>query len=104
MVAETQKMNVAAGDDYRYGFAMPENYVFKSRKGLDEEVVREISYMKSEPEWMTQLPRARAQALRSQADAPVGRRPQRHRLSMTSLLCKGHATATATPGTTCPTK
>ncbi|MDQ3707508.1 MAG: Fe-S cluster assembly protein SufB [Chloroflexota bacterium] len=32
---------------------MPENYTFKSRKGLDEQVVREISYLKSEPAWMT---------------------------------------------------
>lgn len=37
---------------YQYGFRDPENYVFKSRKGLDEEVVRQISGMKGEPEWM----------------------------------------------------
>src|SRR5512142_453681 len=56
MVAETQKVNLeAAGDSYRYGFSMPENYVFKSRKGLDEKIVREISYMKNEPEWMTKF-------------------------------------------------
>jgi Fe-S cluster assembly protein SufB len=40
-------------DEYRYGFAMPENYTFKSRKGIDERVVREISHLKSEPAWMT---------------------------------------------------
>ncbi len=38
--------------DYQYGFSDPENYVFKSRKGLDENVVRQISTMKGEPEWM----------------------------------------------------
>src|SRR5439155_9218913 len=44
-----------SGDDYRYGFSMPENYAFKSRKGLDEAIVREISHMKGEPEWMTRF-------------------------------------------------
>jgi Fe-S cluster assembly protein SufB len=38
--------------DYKYGFKDPENYVFKSRKGLDAEIVRQISSMKDEPEWM----------------------------------------------------
>ncbi len=37
---------------YKYGFSDPENYHFKSRKGLDEDIVREISQMKGEPEWM----------------------------------------------------
>ena len=38
--------------DYKYGFSDPENYVFKSRKGLDREVVQQISAMKGEPQWM----------------------------------------------------
>ena len=38
--------------DYKYGFKDPEVHVFKSRKGLDESIVREISAMKGEPEWM----------------------------------------------------
>jgi len=38
--------------DYKYGFSMPENYVFKAKKGLDEETVEMISKMKKEPEWM----------------------------------------------------
>lgn len=38
--------------DYKYGFKDPENYVFKSRKGLDRGVVEQISSMKGEPEWM----------------------------------------------------
>jgi Fe-S cluster assembly protein SufB len=47
--------NVVLGvdlDDYKYGFRDDENYVFKSRKGLDHEIVDEISYMKGEPDWM----------------------------------------------------
>ncbi len=36
----------------KYGFNVPENYVFRARKGLNREVVEEISWMKSEPDWM----------------------------------------------------
>ncbi|NWG22051.1 MAG: Fe-S cluster assembly protein SufB [Chloroflexi bacterium] len=39
--------------DYsKYGFRNEENYLFKSGKGLTESVVRELSGMKGEPEWM----------------------------------------------------
>jgi len=38
--------------EYEYGFRDPDTSVFKSRKGLDEEVVRQISAIKKEPEWM----------------------------------------------------
>jgi Fe-S cluster assembly protein SufB len=38
--------------EYKYGFQDPETYVFKARKGLNEEIVRQISAMKCEPEWM----------------------------------------------------
>lgn len=37
---------------YKYGFHEPENYFFKSAKGLDEKVVSQISWYKSEPDWM----------------------------------------------------
>jgi Fe-S cluster assembly protein SufB len=39
--------------DYQYGFHDPTDfYSFKSRKGLDHEIVEQISRMKDEPEWM----------------------------------------------------
>jgi Fe-S cluster assembly protein SufB len=38
--------------DYKYGFSDPDVSVFKTRKGLDEEVVRQISAQKGEPQWM----------------------------------------------------
>ena len=36
----------------KYGFKDPENYAFKSEKGLSASIVRKISEMKGEPEWM----------------------------------------------------
>ncbi len=41
--------------EYKYGFSDPETYVFKSRKGIDREVVEQISYMKGEPAWMLEF-------------------------------------------------
>ena len=41
------------GNDYKYGFHDQEaDYAFKSGKGLTPEIVRDISRMKNEPEWM----------------------------------------------------
>ncbi|MCA0352037.1 MAG: Fe-S cluster assembly protein SufB [Chloroflexi bacterium] len=41
--------------DYsKYGFRDEENYTFKSSKGLSADIVRTISEMKGEPEWMLQ--------------------------------------------------
>ena len=42
---------VAIGD-YKYGFHDEVTSVFPTRRGLDRDVVREISAHKSEPEWM----------------------------------------------------
>jgi Fe-S cluster assembly protein SufB len=42
-------------DDYKYGFRDPDVSVFKTRKGLNEEVVRQISAMKGEPDWMLEF-------------------------------------------------
>jgi Fe-S cluster assembly protein SufB len=42
-------------EDYRHGFHDPENYVFKSDKGLTQEIVARISAMKDEPEWMREF-------------------------------------------------
>ena len=51
-------MAVKAADltkDYKYGFSDPEQYAFKSRRGLDREIVEQISAYKHEPEWMLQF-------------------------------------------------
>jgi Fe-S cluster assembly protein SufB len=40
-------------DDYKYGFKTPGVHVFQSpRRGLDREIVEQISAMKNEPQWM----------------------------------------------------
>src|SRR5579872_4872323 len=55
VVATDLKSDVGVGD-YQYGFHDPtDQYVFKSRKGLDEAIVRQISEMKNEPAWMTEF-------------------------------------------------
>jgi len=41
--------------EYKYGFNDPENYVFKSGRGLNREVVEKISSMKGEPQWMLEF-------------------------------------------------
>src|SRR5689334_9059099 len=48
----TQLKPAPIAEDYRHGFHDPENYVFKSDKGLTREIVARISAMKNEPEWM----------------------------------------------------
>lgn len=42
-------------DSYKFGFHKPENYVFKSQRGLNADVVRQISLHKREPSWMTEF-------------------------------------------------
>ncbi len=50
-----EKRNLASiNSDYaeRFGFHDPENYLFKAPKGLNREIVEQISEFKSEPQWM----------------------------------------------------
>jgi Fe-S cluster assembly protein SufB len=53
-MAATPETEIVAGigNDYKYGFHDPENYVFKSERGLSPQVVEAISEHKNEPEWM----------------------------------------------------
>ncbi|MBI2996630.1 MAG: Fe-S cluster assembly protein SufB [Candidatus Melainabacteria bacterium] len=48
-------MAVEINQEYQYGFSDPENYFFKSKKGLTKEIVLSISEMKKEPEWMREF-------------------------------------------------
>jgi Fe-S cluster assembly protein SufB len=54
---------------YKLGWSDAEDfYVFKPKKGLSEAIVREMSWMKGEPEWMTQR---RLKALRHFEKRPM---------------------------------
>ncbi len=48
-------MNSKFSADYKYGFKDKVKPVFKTKKGLSEAVVREISKKKKEPNWMLKL-------------------------------------------------
>ena len=43
------------GEINKYDFRNDEHYVFKARKGLDRQIVAEISEMKGEPPWMREF-------------------------------------------------
>jgi len=49
---KTETFDVGAVEINKYDFRNEEKYIFKSRKGLDPEIVRQISDMKNEPDWM----------------------------------------------------
>jgi len=56
--------------EYKYGFSMPDTSVFRSQKGLNREVVQQISAMKGEPQWMLDF---RLRALDHALTRPVPR-------------------------------
>ena len=51
-MATVPKVDVGADYKEKYGFFVPEDYIFKAKRGLNPEIVKEISWMKKEPEWM----------------------------------------------------
>ena len=53
----TVPKQIDVGSDYKekYGFFVPEDYIFKAKRGLNPEIVTEISWMKKEPEWMLKM-------------------------------------------------
>jgi Fe-S cluster assembly protein SufB len=53
---------------YRFGWHDPESYVFKPKKGLNPQVVDEISGIKGEPDWMRKF---RLKALRHFEGRPM---------------------------------
>ncbi len=51
-VQEEQVEVAAIKGDYQFGFHDPDHSVFRARKGLDREIVEQISSIKGEPDWM----------------------------------------------------
>jgi Fe-S cluster assembly protein SufB len=52
MATESDLKSLEGVGEYRYGFSDPDTSVFKSSRGLNRDVVVQISQMKGEPEWM----------------------------------------------------
>ncbi len=48
-------LDIGKGYEEKYGFHKPDTSIFKTRKGLDAEIVRTISQIKEEPAWMTEF-------------------------------------------------
>jgi Fe-S cluster assembly protein SufB len=59
---------IAGIDEYRWDFKDPSISVFKTRKGLDKEIVEQISAMKREPKWMLEF---RLKALKHFEERPM---------------------------------
>ncbi len=57
-------------DEYKYGFKDPDEYVFRSEKGLSKQVVEKISALKEEPEWMLKF-RLRALEIYNKKPVPT---------------------------------
>ncbi len=55
MVEKTEAEILEGIGDYRFGFSDPDTSVFRTRKGLDADVVRKISELKGEPAWMLEF-------------------------------------------------
>lgn len=51
-IKDNQKEAAVHFEDYKYGFKVNDNPIFKTGKGLSKEVVMEISRQKDEPKWM----------------------------------------------------
>lgn len=49
--------NIVINKDYKekYGFNVDSSYTYKAKKGLNEEIIKEISSNKNEPSWMTEF-------------------------------------------------
>ena len=54
-MSENDQAVLTSQDDYQYGFHDKDISVFDTGKGLNENVVRQISKIKGEPEWMTEF-------------------------------------------------
>ena len=67
-------------EEYEYGFHDEEKSLFRTERGLTHATIDQISDHKNEPDWMRQFRHEALDIFSVQADAHVGRRPQRHRL------------------------
>lgn len=55
MATDLKTDETGIGEINKYDFRNEERYIFKGRKGLDRQIVEQISDMKNEPEWMREF-------------------------------------------------
>ena len=91
-MAENTEARDAVGD-YRYGFHDPENHTIRFDSGLSEQVVRDISALKNEPEWMTDI---RVKAYHHFAERPM---PTWGNMSMLEEIDFDAITSSSNPAT-----
>ena len=89
-------------DRYKFGWADSDVAGESARRGLSEEVVRDISAKKNEPEWMLDLRLKGLQAVPAQADARPGAPTCPGSTSRTSSTSSGPPRSRRRAGTTCP--
>ena len=53
---QEERVEVAAmKSDYQFGFHDPDQSVFRARKGIDKDIVAQMSEIKGEPDWMRDI-------------------------------------------------
>ncbi|HEY0305140.1 MAG TPA: Fe-S cluster assembly protein SufB [Longimicrobiales bacterium] len=67
---ENQAISDLGLDEYKYGFKTESKPVFQAQRGLSEEIVRQISAHKGEPEWMLEF---RLDSLKTYYSKPMPR-------------------------------
>ena len=85
-VLTDQELEATSIGEYKYGFHDEVTSVFRTRRGLDEDVVREISAHKNEPEWMTEFRVKSYRHFVERAMPKWGADPRRDRLREHLLL------------------
>ena len=85
MAASETQVVAGIGNDYKFGFSDPENYFFKSQRGLARDRRGDLS-AQGRAAVDAGLPPQVARVLRGAPDAVLGRRPLRHRLREHLLL------------------
>ena len=86
-VTETEVVQ-GIGSDYevKYGFSVPEDYFFKSGRGLSHELVDAISSHKDEPDWMRKFRHKSLDYFNARPLPDLGRQRRRDRLRQHLLL------------------
>ena len=87
---------------YKFGWADSDVAGESARRGLSEEVVRDISAKKNEPEWMLDLRLRGLRDVRPQAACPAGARTCPGSISTTSSTSSGRPRSRRPAGTSCP--